>query len=171
MTVSLFTFIDLFDRHLTTADHLLDKAAAHAEERGLTEADWLGWRLCDDMHPLRFQLMNLTNFAHQWPARAAGLPVGESITSGVDLAGFRAAIAEGRGFLAGLNPEQFAGRDDLPLDYTLGNGIKLDLTSAQWLTIFASTNIAFHLSMAYAILRHHGVPVGKIDMFGGKLPT
>ena len=39
------------------------------------------------------------------------------------------------------------------------------LPAAQWLTVFAATNVHFHVSMAYAILRANGVPLGKADMF------
>ena len=41
--------------------------------------------------------------------------------------------------------------------------------AAQWLTVFAATNINFHVSMAYAILRTNGVPLGKADMFAAGL--
>ncbi len=40
------------------------------------------------------------------------------------------------------------------------------LPSGQWLTVFATTNLFFHLSTAYGILRAHGVTIGKPDMFG-----
>ena len=39
------------------------------------------------------------------------------------------------------------------------------LPVAQWMTGFATTNIYFHMSMAYAILRSKGVPIGKLDLF------
>ena len=43
------------------------------------------------------------------------------------------------------------------------------MPASQWLSVFATTNIYFHLSMAYAILRMKGVPIGKIDLFAGRL--
>jgi hypothetical protein len=39
------------------------------------------------------------------------------------------------------------------------------LEASQWLTGFATTNIYFHTSMVYAILRARGVAVGKVDLF------
>jgi len=39
------------------------------------------------------------------------------------------------------------------------------MPAAQWLTVFGTTNIYFHLSMVYAILRMKGVPIGKMDLF------
>jgi len=49
----------------------------------------------------------------------------------------------------------------------IGNGMTPTLPSGQWLTVFANTNIYFHLSMAYAILRLKGVQIGKVDLFAG----
>lgn len=169
MTVSLFTFVDLYAKALTTVDHVLAKGAEHAAGQGATPAEMLEWRLVDDMQPLRFQAFVVINFAKQWTARAIGAEVPADIPGDLDLAGLRAAIAEARAHLAGLTPERFAGRDDVPLQVTLGNGLAPELPAGQWLTGFATTNIYFHLSMAYAILRARGAPLGKVDLFAGGL--
>src|SRR5882757_1069013 len=124
MAVSLFTFVDLFTRQLGTLDHLLTKGAEHAKATGASEADMLNWRLCDDMNPLSFQAMVVCNFTRLWPARAAGLPLPAEIGADLDLAGFKAAIADAKAYLAGLTAEQFAGRDDVPLTYQLGTGME-----------------------------------------------
>ena len=169
MTTNLFTFVGLYSRILDTAAGLLKKGDAFAKANGHSEADMLGWRLIDDMAPLRFQLMVVCNFTRLWPARVAGLPLPAEIDQELDLAGFQAAIADAKAYLAALTPEQFADRDDVPLTYELGAGMKPTLPSGQWLTVFATTNLYFHLSTAYGILRSKGVPIGKPDMFGGGL--
>jgi hypothetical protein len=169
MTVSLFTFVDLFNRQLATADHLLTKGVARAEELGVSEAEMLGWRLIGDMHPLGFQIMVVVNFARWWPARVAGLPVPDGIADDLDVAGFRAAIAETRDYLGGLTAEQFAGRDDVPFTHQIGPGMEPTLPSGQWLSVFATTNLYFHLSTAYGILRANGAAIGKPDLFAGGL--
>ena len=51
----------------------------------------------------------------------------------------------------------------------LGTGMEPTLPSGQWLTGFATTNIYFHLSTVYGILRSKGVQIGKIDLFAGGL--
>ena len=167
MTVSLFTFVDLYRRHLVTAGHLLTKGSAFAAEQGTSEAEMLGWRLADDMQPLAFQLMVVANFTRSWPARVADLPIPEAITADLDAAGFHAAFADAQAYLATLTPEQFAGRDDVPLTVPLGPNTTMapTLPAGQWLSVFATTNIAFHLSTAYGILRMKGVPLGKFDLF------
>ncbi|MDB5483318.1 MAG: hypothetical protein JWO83_4371 [Caulobacteraceae bacterium] len=164
MPVSLFTFVDLYDRALDTAAHILTKGAEHARSKGVSDAEMLDWRLIDDMNPLRFQLMVVCNFPRQWPARVAGLPVPEAVGADMDLAGFRAAIAEAKRYLAALTPEQFAEREETLLTVDIGQ-IEPTLPAGRWLTVFSTTNVYFHLSMAYAILRANGVPIGKIDLF------
>src|SRR5690606_7951838 len=96
MTVNLFTFVDLYDRALATAAHLLDKGADHAAGKGIGEAELLDWRLIEDMHPLGFQLMVVVNFSRLWPARVAGLPDPVGIGADLDVQGFRDAIADAR---------------------------------------------------------------------------
>jgi hypothetical protein len=169
VTVSLYTFVDLYSRQLSTAAHLLTKGVEHAAATGVSEAQMLDWRLIDDMAPLSFQLMVVCNFTRLWPARVAGLPLPAEIGADLDVAGFQAAIADAKAYLAGLTAEQFAGRDDVPLTVAIGNGMEPTLPSAQWLTVFATTNLYFHLSMAYAILRAKGVGIGKVDLFAGGL--
>src|SRR5437899_2061942 len=169
MTVSLYTFVDLFDRQLATLEHLLAKGAEHAKAIGATEAEMLDWRLIEDMQPLRFQAMVVCNFSRLWPARVAGLPLPPEIAADLDLAGFKAAIADAKAYLAGMTPEQFAGRDDVPLTVTIGTGMEPTLPAAQWLTVFATTNLYFRLSTAYGILRSKGVQIGKVDLFASRL--
>jgi len=73
MTVSLFSFVDIFSRALAITDHLLDKGLAHAQANGHSEQDMLNWPLIDGTHTPRFQIEVVHNFARQWPARAASL--------------------------------------------------------------------------------------------------
>jgi hypothetical protein len=169
MTISLFSFVGMYSRALDTAANLLTKGVEHAAATGVSEADMLDWRLIEDMQPLRFQLMVVCNFPPQWLARAADLPVPEDVSPDLDVAGFRAAIAESKAYLAALTPEQFAGRDDVPLTVTIGGSMSPTLPAGQWVSVFATTNLFFHLSTAYGILRSKGVQIGKPDLFGGGL--
>lgn len=169
MTITMFSFVGLYDRTLGSLAHLLGKGAEFATAQGLDPDAILDWRLVEDMHPLRFQAEVVISFSRQWTARAAGVPVPERLPDGLDLDGIRQAIATARADLAALTPEQFAGRDDAPLTIQITDTMEPTLPTGQWLSVFATTNIYFHLSMAYAILRMHGVPIGKIDLFAGRL--
>ncbi|MDH7795499.1 MULTISPECIES: DUF1993 domain-containing protein [unclassified Beijerinckia] len=165
MPTDLFTFVDLYTRALGTADHLLSKGVERANSLGISEQEMLDWRLIGDMRPLRFQIMVVCNFAQQWPARVAGLPVPQAIDDQHDIEGFRAAIATSRAFLAGLRAEQINGRGDVPITFAIGPNMEPTLPAARWLTVFATTNLYFHLSTAYGILRANGTQIGKVDLF------
>lgn len=165
MAFDLFAFVDLYRRQLAIARHLLHKGAEHAASLGVSEADLFGWRLADDMHPLSFQLSTVITFTQQWPARAAGLPVPDRVAPEPSVAAFDAAIAAADRFLATLDPAGFAANEDQPLRVQLNETIAPTLPTGRWLSDFATTNIYFHTSIAYAILRLKGVPLGKVDMF------
>jgi hypothetical protein len=165
MTVNIFTFVDLYSRLLSTCEHILIKGEDFAKTKGVTGDQMLDWRLIDDMQPLRFQLKVVASFATAWPARVAGLPVPEEVSMELTLAQFRAELAKAKTWLKELKPEQFKGREDVPLTVKLGTGMEPTLPAAQWLTVFATTNMYFHTSTAYDILRHKGVPIGKADLF------
>ena len=167
--INLFSFVGLYDRQLESLGHLLGKGEAFAAGQGVDPAAILDWRLIDDMHPLRFQAEVVISFPRQWLARVAGLPVPDRLPDGQTLDGLREALATARAELAALTPEQFEGRDDVPLSIQISDTLTPTLPAGQWLSVFATTNIYFHLSTAYAILRHKGVPIGKLDLFAGRL--
>ena len=171
MTLQIFTFVDLYRRQLDTAAHLLTRAADHATANGIAERDLLDWRLTEDMHPLSFQLMVVVNFSQKWLARCAGIdaPVSDDNETTLDVAGLQQAIADAKAFLATLTPEQFAGRDDVPVTFEIMPGMAPTFSAGHWLSVFATTNIYFHVSIAYAILRAQGVALGKVDMFASGL--
>lgn len=169
MPISMFSFVGMYDRLLESLGHLLDKGAAFAAGEGIDADTMLDWRLIDDMHPLRFQAEVVISFSRQWTARVIGLPVPDRLPDGLTLDGLRKAIANARADLAALTADQFAGRDDIPLTVQIADEMTPTLPAGQWLSVFATTNIYFHLSMAYAILRLNGVPIGKPDLFAGRL--
>ena len=170
MTIGLFTFIQMYDRVLDTASHILARGADHARATGVSEAQMLDWRLIEDMQPLRFQLATVANFTRQWPARVAGLPAPGDFGVDLDVAGFQAAIVEAKHYLSALTPDHFEDRETALLTVEIGSGemgavMAPTLPAGRWLTGFATTNLYFHMSMAYAILRAKGVPIGKVDLF------
>ena len=109
--------------------------------------------------------MVVINFSQSWIARAIDVAIPEPVTADLDVAGYQAAITAAKAWLAALTPDQFAGREDVPVTAQLGPNMTPTVPAAQWITVFAATNINFHASMIYAILRSNGVPLGKLDVF------
>ena len=159
--------VGVYTRGLATAERVLEKTEAHAKATGMSEEAMLESRLAADMFPLRRQIMTVCDFAKQVPSRLLGLPLPAQITGDLSLAELRAEIAKAKDFLAGLKPEQFEGRDEAPVTFSIGQDITLP--AAQYALGFGLMNFTFHMSMAYAIARHLGADIGKRDLFAGGL--
>lgn len=166
MTVSLGTFIDQFHTALVTTGHIFAKGQAHVVEAGADPATMLEWRLAEDMHPLSFQLAAVIDFTKGWSARAAGVDVPERTAwQTTTVAAFNAAIADANVFVRAIDRDAVNARADEVLTVQITDTMAPTMPVERWITGFASTNIQFHLAMTYAILRLHGVPLGKLDMF------
>ena len=168
MKVGLYSFAGMYSRGLDTLANLLGKGLEHANTTGCTEPEMLGWRLAPDMFTLRRQAQIVCSFAQQWPARAAGLDIPPAVEGESSVSDLLDAITAAKAYLKNLKPEQFEVRDEVPLTLDIGE-LKPSSPIGQWVSGFATTNFYFHLSMAYAILRMKGVPLGKRDMFAGGL--
>ena len=167
MKVDLATVVLGWEKALGSTDHVLSRGVEFARDNGIAEADLLGWRLAPDMFPLSRQVQIVCNVIQNWAARAAGVDIPDE-PKGETVEALKADIAAARHFLDGLTPEQFDDRDEVVVTVELGT-ISPTMPIAQWVLGFAQSNILFHLSIAYAILRSRGVPLGKADLFGGGL--
>lgn len=168
MKVDLYTNVGVYGRALDTLAHILNRGAEHAAATGVAEAEMLDWRLAPDMFNLRQQAQVVINFSRQWLARAAGTTPAADIPEGLDLAGLQAAIQSAKADVLAFKAEQFEGRDGITHTQSLG-AFEPTLPMGQWIVGFATPNVYFHLSMAYAICRHKGAKLGKPDFFAGGL--
>lgn len=168
MKVDLYAFVGMYDRALGSLSHILNRAAAFAAEKGVSEDEMLGWRLAPDMFDLRRQALVVIDFPVQWVARAAGRDIPPQTEGEPGVEELQALIARSKDFLATVTPEELAGRDEEMLTHNLRE-VEPTLPIGRWIAGFATTNIYFHLSIAYAILRHKGLDLGKRDLFGGGL--
>ena len=168
MTLTLASIVGGYDAGLGSLDHLVDRGLAHCAEHGVAESDMLEWRLASDMFSFRQQVQAACNLAAQWPARVAGIEVPPTIEGDSDAAQLHVAIAETRAFVKSFPADQLNVKEDEPFTFDLGS-VAPTLPVSRWITSFTTTNFLFHLSMAYAILRARGVPLGKPDLFAGGL--
>lgn len=149
-----------FDQLLGTLDHLLGKAAASEQGEALLQA-----RLAPDMFPLVAQVRFTTQQVYNTLNRAYG---GEHSGADTD----HASIAEARAHLAEVRALIAAARQTAPLpadamvEFDLPNGMTFALTVSDYVRDWAVPQFYFHLMTAYAVLRHAGLPIGKIDYMG-----
>lgn len=74
-------------------------------------------------------------------------------------------IARTLAFIASVDPDRITGSEARAVSLKFGT---LELSSAgqDYLVGFALPSFLFHVSIAYALLRHSGVPIGKLDFLG-----
>lgn len=140
----------------------LAKAEAYVEQRKLDPAALLQARLYPDMFPFLRQVQIATDFAKGGVARLAGVepPAYDDVETSIgELA---ARVERALTFLATFEASQVDGSEDR--DITLTRRGETSVVKGQpYLLLQAMPNFYFHLTTAYAILRHNGVELGKKD--------
>ena len=144
---------------------LLSKAQAHAQAKKIDEAAYTGFRLYPDMLPLTRQIMIATDTAKGCAARLAGVtpPVYEDTEKTLDE--LQARIAKTVAYLQTFKPEQIDGSEEKEVTLKRRDGDE-HYPGLQYLQWHATPNFFFHVTTAYAILRHNGVEIGKRDFLG-----
>lgn len=158
--------IPVFLRGFRTMSAYLEKARAHAETNGIPEADLIEARLIEDMHALPAQVQRASDAAKLFAVRTGQLdnvPMQDEEKSFAEL---QDRIARTVAFLEAVPPAAINGREDAEITITLPNR-SFTWTGRAYLLDFAMPNFYFHLTAAYAILRHKGAPLGKMDFLGG----
>ena len=154
--------VGAFVHGLTALAALLDKAREHAAAAGYDVAVLLDARLYPDMFPLRRQVQLATDFAKGGAARLAGAEVPRWEDNEVGFDEVRARIAKALAFLASLPAAQFEGGEARAIELKTPRQT-FHFSGADFLLRWALPNFYFHLTTAYNLLRHNGVPVGKLD--------
>jgi hypothetical protein len=163
MTLSIYdASVPVFRQMLGALDACLDKAIAHAEAKKIDQAVFAGLRLFPDMLPFTRQIMIATDFAKGASARLAGVEVPKYEDTETTLTELKARIQKTLAFLDTLKPAQFAGAETRAVTIPL-RGEQTTFKGQPYLLHFAMPNFYFHVTTAYAILRHNGIELGKAD--------
>jgi hypothetical protein len=158
--------VPAFQRTLKALDAVIDKAAAYAEERKIDPAVLASARLAPDMYPLSRQVQMATDHAKGCSARLAGVPVPSFEDTEKTFPELKARIAKTLDFIASVSAAQIDGSEARAVSLKAGPR-ELSFAGQDYLVFFALPNFYFHTTTAYDILRHNGVPVGKLDFLGG----
>jgi len=144
---------------------VLEKTKAHVAARNIDPAALLTARLYPDMFPLTRQVQIAADFAKGAVARLAGLEPPAWDDTETSLEELQARIEKTIAYIATITPDQINGREDR--DITLvRRGVESVVKAQPYLLLQAAPNFYFHLTTAYAILRHNGVEIGKKDFLG-----
>lgn len=166
MALSMYqATVPVFLRSLANLSAVLQKAAEDAKLRKIDEEVFVRARLAADMLPLAEQVQFVIIHAKGVGARLAGMEIPDFGGPETSFSGLQDRIAKTVDFLKGLSASQIDGSEGRTVVLSL-QGNKVTLTGQDYLLNFALPNFYFHHAIAYAILRHNGVEIGKADYLG-----
>ena len=166
MPISMYqASVPVFLLGLKNLAAILDKAAGQAAERKIDPAVLLNDRLAPDMFPLVRQVQIASDHAKGASARLAGIdvPKFEDVEKSFD--DLQQRLARVTEFVKSISPDQIDGSEEREITLPIG-GQSMAFKGQTYLLHFALPNFYFHLTTAYAILRHNGVVIGKRDFIG-----
>jgi hypothetical protein len=157
--------IPLFVRMFGNLAAILDKAALYADAKKIDPAVLLNARLAPDMHPLTRQVQIASDAAKGCAARLAGVEIPGFADTESSFAELQARIQKTLDFIQGFSPAQIDGSEEREVVMRFP-GAELKFSGQDYLLHFVLPNFYFHLTTAYAILRHNGLEIGKMDYLG-----
>jgi len=158
--------LPVFEIGLNALSGVLDKAEAFAAAKKVDAAVLLQSRLSPDMFALLRQVQVATDGAKNGSSRLAGVEAPRYEDNETTIEQLKARIAKTVAYLKTLDRKAIDASADREITFPLGPTHKGHMNGADYLNHFMLPNFYFHLTAAYAILRHSGVDIGKRDFLG-----
>lgn len=153
-----------FGKQLGQLDHWLQAASAQANARSFDPNLFLGFRIAPDQFAFARQVQTACDTAKLAAARLTGTEAPKHPDTEQTIEELRARVRAVIEFLAGIPAAAFDGAGARVITQPRWEG--KTMTGADYFIEHAVPNFYFHLTHAYAILRHNGVPIGKRDFLG-----
>jgi hypothetical protein len=157
--------VPVFLHFLKALSANLDRGEAHARAKGTEEAKLVEARLAPDMFPLSRQVQIATDHAKGAAARLSSRDVPKYEDNETTFAALRQRIAKTLDFVGSVTAAEVDGSEEREITLQIA-GKPMTFAGHYYLLYFALPNFFFHVTTAYDILRHKGVPVGKLDYLG-----
>jgi hypothetical protein len=160
--------IPQFQKMLGILERWLELAVANAERRKFDPNVFVSARLAPDMFPLARQIGSACDTAKFTPARITGKEAPKHADNEHTLDELRARVRDVIAYLGSYRPEELNGLETKVIAPPSLRG--KSIVAKDYVIEMQIPNFYFHVCMAYAILRHNGVELGKTD-FIGSLPV
>jgi hypothetical protein len=161
--------VPVFLRYLAQLQAFIDIAEEHTHSTGIPESEILNARLAPDMLPFETQIKIAASFTLRASYPLAGELVPPYDDSAVNFPssfdGLRDRLLHTAALLRVLSEDSFKDSASRTLVSQAGNAT-LSLPAQEFLLQYALPNFFFHVTTAYAILRHLGVKIGKMQFDG-----
>ena len=166
MAISMYQVsVPVFLKTLGNLSAILDKGAAFAEARKVDPSVLLGYRLAPDMLNLTRQVQIASDHAKRGTARLVGIEAPVYEDNEASFAELKARIDRTIAFIDTVKPAQIDDSEAREIALKVGGNTKT-ISGQTYLLHNALPNFFFHVTAAYAILRHCGVDIGKSDFIG-----
>jgi uncharacterized protein len=163
MNISMYrASVPVFQQMLPALSACLRKGADYAAQKKFDPAVLLQSRLYPDMLPLVRQVQIAADFAKGTAARLAGLEVPKYEDTETSFEQLYARIQKTLNYIGEFKPPQIDGSEEREVTMAMRTETRV-FKGENYLVGFALPNFFFHVTTAYAILRHNGVEVGKAD--------
>ena len=167
MTSLMYTHsVPVFKQLLTALKAILAQADAHVAANAIEPNALLQARLYPDMFPLIKQVQIAADFARGISARLSGVDVPVYEGNEKTFADLDVLLAKTMEFLESLSPAKFAGSETIEIVLRPGTPKEKKLRGNAYLANYGLPQFLFHVTTAYAILRHNGLGIGKRDFMG-----
>jgi hypothetical protein len=167
MSISMYSAsVPVFKQMLGALSAILTKAEAHAQQKKIDAAVLPGCRLAPDMFNLVRQVQIGADFAKSSLSRLAGKDVPAYEDSEQSFADLQARIAKTLDHVNSFSAADIDGSEEREIVLNAGTPRERRFAGQQYLVNYVMPNFFFHITTAYAILRHNGVELGKKDFMG-----
>jgi len=158
--------VPVFVRMLGNLDHWLDAATAHAGAKSFDPQVLLATRLAPDMLPFTKQIQIASDTVKHCVARLSGAAAPRFEDNEATIAELKQRIAKTIDFVRSVPAGQINGSEAKVIEVPMRGAPALTFSGENYLKHWAMPNFYFHVTTAYALLRHNGVPLGKFDYLG-----
>ena len=166
MALSMYDLsVPVFSRGLGQLTHLLEKSLAHAKANDIDPATLVDARLAPDMLTLAGQIQRASDASKLGVARIAGITAPSFPDEEKTYDDLLARIEKTQAFLATADRAMIDGQEEREVTIKSREG-EAHFTAQRCLLQFALPNFFFHVTTAYGVLRHKGMPIGKMDYLG-----
>jgi uncharacterized protein len=168
MTISMSSAsLPVFKRMLSNLDHFLVRAQEFVDAKKCDPAALTQFRLAPDMLPFSRQVLIACDAAKNAVARLSGVAAPKFDDVETTLPELRARIQKTLDYLATVSPDDINGTEGKEITFPVGKEATRTMLGEDYLKHWALPNLFFHVTTAYAILRHNGVALGKVDYLLG----
>jgi hypothetical protein len=147
--------------------HILNTAKSHAVAHEIDEAVFLNARLFPDMFPLLRQVQVGSDILGRGGARVSGIdmPSNPDTETSIDELVDRAERVNT--YVQALDSSAIDANERVTLNVPVGKDATMPMEGRAYVSSFVLPNVHFHVTTAYALLRHQGVKLGKRDFLMG----